>query len=161
MPDRGDKHGVLILYAIGGLTLLFTYYLLVINFQERENNQMEKNVRNTKIIILVVVGVMLLVILGVVKIMTKSSENSLVGTWRCTTDEEWTLTFSEDGTFYDSDSYFLYYTSVGNWKIPSDGVLYLECVGDSGTVEYELNGNILTIYVTGSVNPSYSFQKSK
>lgn len=71
------------------------------------------------------------------------------------------MTFSDDGTYYDSDSYFLYYTSVGTWKTPSDGILYLKGVGDNDTLDYELKGNILTIYVKNSVVSSYSFQRSK
>ncbi|MBD5513636.1 MAG: hypothetical protein HDR06_03020 [Lachnospiraceae bacterium] len=120
---------------------------------------MEKNTRIVKIIILV--GVTVLVILGVVKLMKTSNTNTLVGTWSCTTDDEWILTFNADGTFYDSDSHYLYYTSTGNWDIPSDGILHFACVGDSDTYEYELKGNTLIIYETLSVNPFYSFQRSK
>lgn len=52
-------------------------------------------------------------------------------------------------------------SSVGTWKIPSDGILYLEGDVDDDTVNYELRGNVLTIYVENSVVPFYSFQKRK
>ena len=115
--------------------------------------------KNIKIIALAVT--LLLVIFGWVKSLTKSTEKKIVGTWICTTDEEWTLTFKENGKFYDSDSYFLYYTKVGTWTIPSDGILYLDSEGDDDTFEFELKGNMLTIYVENSRNPSYSFRRSK
>lgn len=50
---------------------------------------------------------------------------------------------------------------VGAWNIVEDGKLYLSCTYDSDTLEYDLNGKILTIYVKGSVRSSYSFQKTK
>lgn len=127
----------------------------------RISGLIEKGLPSKNIRIIALAIVLLLVILGGVKLLTKSTEKSIVGTWVCTTDEEWTLTFKENGTFYDSISYFLYYTNVGNWEIPSDGILYFNSDGDEDTFEFELKGNILTIYVTGSVYPSYSFQRSK
>lgn len=119
----------------------------------------ERQSKNIRIIALAVVIV--LIVFGGIKLLTKSPENRLVGTWICTTDEEWSLTFSDDGTYYDSDSYFLDYNSVGTWKIPSDGVLYLKGVGNNDTWDYELKGNVLTIYVKNSRVSSYSFKRSK
>lgn len=115
--------------------------------------------KNIKIIALAVV--LVLVIFGGVKSLTKSTEERIVGTWVCTTDEELTLTFKENGKIYDPESYFLYYTEVGTWEIPSDGILYLDSDGDVDTFEFELKGNMLTIYVEDSRNPSYSFRRSK
>ncbi len=114
-----------------------------------------------KLVIALAVVCLPIIIIAGANLKVKSPEEQLIGTWVCTTEEEWILTFKEDGSFYDSDSYFLYYTDVGTWDIPSDGILHFECVGDSDTLDYELKGNILTIYVTNSVNSSYSFQKSK
>lgn len=121
----------------------------------------EKGLSSKNIRIVVLAVVLVFIIFGGIKLLTKSPGNSIVGTWICTTDDEWSLTFSDDGTYYDSDSYFLYYTSVGTWKTPSDGILYLKGVGDNDTLDYELKGNVLTIYVKNSVVPSYSFKRSK
>lgn len=124
------------------------------------HSEIDKNVITSKKIktIVFIIAIMLSIIVCL-NLMNKNPEEPLVGTWICTTDEEWILTFKEDGTFYDSDSYFLYYTDVGTWNIPSDGIIYFDCVGDNATLDYELTENTLTIYVTGSVNPSYSFRK--
>lgn len=83
----------------------------------------------------------------------------LVGTWVCNDDNEWIITFNEDGKFYDSMSYFLYYDDVGNWNAVSEGMLYFSSVGSSATCEYELGFNTLTIYTENSTIPYYVFTK--
>lgn len=127
--------------------------------EDQPSGLIKKCLSSKKIIIIALLIALVLVIFGGVKLLTKSTEKSIVGTWICTVDEEWSLTFKDNGTFYDSDSYFLYYTKVGKWEIPSDGILYLKGDVDEGTLDFELEGNILTIYVTDSVYPFYNFQK--
>lgn len=90
----------------------------------------------------------------------RSPESKLIGTWVYiddSSDEKWQLSFNEDGKFYDSDNCLLIF-DVGNWSVVPDGKLYLSCVGDYGTWDYDLRGNILTIYEN---NYSFSFKKIK
>lgn len=110
--------------------------------------------------IVAIIAVVAVVAIAVFVLINKDS-NSLIGTWQCTEDEDWILTFNKDGTFYDSDSYFLYYAKTGSWNIPTDGQLYFENYMDYEMVKYELNGKTLKIYVNGSVVSYYTFKKIK
>lgn len=111
---------------------------------------------------IIIIAVSIIAVLGLVKLMVKSPEENLVGTWVCTEDDDWFLTFGEDGKFCDSEINFLSYTTVGAWKVLSDnGVLYLDSLDDDpvDTYNFELKGNKLIIYTGYSDNSYYSFRK--
>ena len=111
--------------------------------------------------------VTLVIIFGAINLIGGGGKNAIVGTWICTSDDEWLINFEKDGFFYDSDNYFLsgYYGYgdgyVGTWKILEDNKLYLVGEDSSCRLDFELRGNILTIYVENSVYDYYQFKKSK
>ena len=99
---------------------------------------------------------------------SSKGESTVVGNWSCTDESKsWTLGFTEDGDFYDSNAYFMskyidvsrQSTRYGTWNIRADGRLWftgtLSTVGwyygspKSSEFEwgysYELDGDTLKI----------------
>lgn len=91
-------------------------------------------------------------------------ESTVVGNWTCVDKESWTIGFTEDGDFYDSDGTFMTvhdirgafeHLNYGSWRIRADGNLWftgnLEGWTQQGKGEYswgysyELDGDTLII----------------
>ncbi len=130
------------------------------DISQEQNNTSRKIIKLIAILIIAAA-----VILGVTRLHGEGGKNALVGTWICTSDDEWLISFEEDGSFYDSDNYFLsgYYGYgdgyVGTWRILEDNKLYLSGEDSKERLDFELDGNVLTIYVENSAQDYYQFQK--